>query len=51
MNISIIKSFFCFTLMVALLILAFVTDEPTNRQLFASLGVVAGSLVIKFISH
>ena len=45
-----LKTSFFLTLMIVFLIIAFITDDPVNGQLFASLGIITGSYANKFIS-
>jgi hypothetical protein len=43
MNLIVIKIFFCLVLMIAFLIMAFITKDISNSQLFASLGIITGT--------
>jgi hypothetical protein len=50
MNLIVIKTIFCLMLMIVLLIMAFITKDVVNSQLFASLGIVIGASVYKLVS-
>lgn len=50
MNIIETKTIFCLILMIAFLTTAFLTNNIIEGHLFASLGVISGSFVSKFIS-
>lgn len=50
MNLIVIKTSVCLILMIAFLIMAFITKNVVNSQLFASLGIITGALTLKFLS-
>jgi hypothetical protein len=50
MTLIVIKTSFCYVLMMAFLIMAFITNDAANGQLFASLGIIAGAYSSKFLS-
>lgn len=50
MKITVIKTNFCLVLMVGLLIIAFVTKDPVNSKLLASLGIITGAFANKILS-
>jgi hypothetical protein len=45
MNTALMKTLFCLLLMVAVLVMAFITKDVVNSKLFASLGIIIGALV------
>jgi len=49
MNFLVTKTIFCLVLMMAFLIIAIITNDYINRQLFASLGIITGAFTSKFI--
>jgi len=49
MNFLVTKTIFCLVLMMAFLIIAVITNDVINRQLFASLGIITGAFTSKFI--
>lgn len=51
MKINELKIFICLVLMIVFVIEAFLTKDIINSQLFASLGIITGALVIKFMSN
>lgn len=51
MNIKAIKTFFFLTLIITFLVMAFVTNDAGNSQLFSSLGIIMGALAIKFLNE
>lgn len=50
MNIMIIKTIFILVVMVAFLVVAFITKDTVNSQLFVSLGIIAGAFASKHLS-
>ena len=50
MNVMIIKTFFILVVMVAFLIIAFITKDAVNSQLLVSLGIIAGAFASKHLS-
>lgn len=50
MKFSVIKTIFCLVVMIAFLIMAFISSDASNEQLFASLGIITGAFTTKFIS-
>ena len=50
MMLIVIKTSLCLVLMIAFLIMAFVTKDVVNSQLFASLGIITGAYASKFVS-
>jgi hypothetical protein len=43
MNTALMKTLFCLLLMVAVLVMAFITKDVVNSKLFASLGIIIGA--------
>ena len=50
MKLNDIIAFFSFITMIVFIPLAFVTKDTLNSQLFASIGIISGALITKFIS-
>ena len=50
MYIKAIKTFFFLTLIIAFLVMAFITNDAGNRKLFSSLGIISLAFVSKFMS-
>lgn len=50
MNAIVIKTIFILVLMIAFLIMAFITEDVINSQLFASLGIITGTFASKHLS-
>jgi hypothetical protein len=50
MNAVTLKTSLFLTLMIVFIVIAFITDDPVNGQLYASLGIITGSYANKFIS-
>jgi hypothetical protein len=50
MNISAIKNIIVLILMVAFLIMAIITNDTINSQLFTSLAIILGALTLKNFS-
>ena len=50
MNLIVLKTSFCLVLMIAFLIMAFITKDVVNRQLFVALVVIIGALASKYLS-
>ncbi len=50
MNFLGIKNIFCVALIIVFLLMAFVTNDVANEQLFASLGIITGALALKYLS-
>jgi hypothetical protein len=50
MNTMIIKTIFIMVVMVSFLIIAFITKDAVNSQLFVSLGIIAGAFALKHLS-
>ena len=51
MNLLVTKWIFCLVLMMAFLIIAIISNNVVDRQLFASLGIIMGAFTTKFISN
>ena len=51
MNMTNIKVGFCLVLMIGFLLMAFVTKDVINSNLFASLGIIAGSFAFSHQSE
>lgn len=51
MNLTVIKPSLCLILMIAFLIMAFITKDVVNSHLFTSLGIVTGTFASKFASN
>lgn len=49
MNVLIVKTIFILVVMVAFLIMAFVTKDAVNSQLFVSLGIIMGAFASKHL--
>lgn len=45
------KTIFCLILMIAFLMIAFITNDVISRHLFASLGIIMGAFTSKFVSN
>ncbi len=45
-----LKSIVCFVFMMALLLLAFLTNDDVDSKLFASIGIITGALASKGLS-
>ena len=50
MNLIVIKTSFCLVSMIALLMMAFLTNDTSNGQLFAALGIITGSFAFKILT-
>lgn len=50
MDFSTAKTIFCIVLMVVALMTALTTDDIIDGHLYASIGVISGTFVSKFIS-
>jgi hypothetical protein len=50
MNLIVLKTSFCLALMIAFMLIAFITNDAANGQLFGSLGIIAGAYSSKFLS-
>lgn len=50
MKFIVIKTIFCLVLMIAFIIMAFISSDASNELLFASLGIITGAFTTKFIS-
>jgi hypothetical protein len=44
MNITLIKTFLCLMLMIIFVIMAIITKDIINSKLFASLGLITGTI-------
>lgn len=51
MKVNEIKINMCLLLMIVFAIMAFLTKDVLNSQLFASIGIIAGVLLTKFMSN
>ena len=51
MNLNSIKIVFCLLLMLVFLIMAFITNDVSNVQLFASFGIIMGAMAIKILNQ
>jgi 4-hydroxybenzoate polyprenyltransferase len=51
MNFLLTKWIFSLVLMIAFLMIAVLSNDVVDRQLFASLGIVMGAFTTKFISN
>ncbi|WP_185964778.1 hypothetical protein [Flavobacterium franklandianum] len=49
MNLIVLKTSFCLILMIAFLIMAFITKDVVNSQLFAILVIIIGALASKHL--
>lgn len=50
MNLIVLKISFCLVLMIAFLIMAFITKNVVNSLLFATLVIIMGALASKHLS-
>lgn len=50
MDIRILKTFFCLVLLIAFLVMAFITKEVIYSRLAASLGIIMGAYAFQFFS-
>ncbi len=50
MKLNDIIAFFSFITMIVFIPLAFLTKDALNSQLFASIGIISGALITKFMS-
>lgn len=50
MNLIVVKTSFYLVSMIALLMMAFITNDTSNGQLFAALGIMTGSFAFKSLS-
>ena len=50
MNLIVIKTILCLVSAIAFLIMAFITKDVVNNQLFASLGIITLAYASKFVS-
>jgi hypothetical protein len=50
MNLIVIKTSFCLALMIAFLIMAFITKDVTISQLLVALVILTGALAAKHLS-
>jgi len=51
MNYFLTKWIFSLVLMIAFLLIAVISNDDVDRQLFSSLGIVMGAFTTKFISN
>ena len=51
MNMGLIKSAFFLIIMIVFIIMAFVTSDPINTQLYTALGIISSAFANKFISN
>jgi len=51
MNFLLTKTILCLILMMVFLMIAIISTDVINRQLFASLGIITGAFTSKFISN
>jgi 4-hydroxybenzoate polyprenyltransferase len=51
MNFFLTKWIFSLVLMIAFLLIAVISNDDVDRQLFSSLGIVMGAFTTKFISN
>jgi hypothetical protein len=51
MNFLITKTILCLVLMMVFLMIAVISNDVINRQLFASLGIITGAFTSKFLSN
>lgn len=47
MYIKLVKTYFCLLLLIALAIIAFTTKDAVISQIFASLAIIIGALILK----
>ncbi len=50
MNFNAIKTSFCFVLMIAFILMSFISEDVINSQLFAASAIISGALTSKFLS-
>ncbi len=50
MNLIVVKTSFYLVSMIVLLMMAFITNDTSNGQLFAALGIITGSFAFKSLS-
>jgi len=50
MNLIVVKTSFCLVLMIAFLLMAFITKDVVNSQLFVALVIITGALASKHLS-